>query len=101
MQAIIAKINVMNLRAETNMTTHSKPWYTRRRYWAVALFAVLVYFCLIPMPLRISPETTGITTLLLPNGNVDYFDAFEQTYIHKLTPPEDNGTTTKSLPLAP
>jgi len=71
--------------------TSQKPWYTRRRYWAVALFAVLVYFCLFPMPLRISPETTGITTLLLPNGNVDYFDAFEQTYIHNLSPPEDNG----------
>ena len=73
------------------MTTRSKPWYKRRRYWSVALLAVFVYFCLIPMPLRISPETTGITAPLLPNGNVDYFDAFEQTYIHKLSPPEDNG----------
>ncbi|MCL2709518.1 MAG: hypothetical protein FWE95_01445 [Planctomycetaceae bacterium] len=68
-----------------------KPWYKRRRYWTLAVVTALVYFCLIPMPLRISPETTGITSPLLPNGNVDYFGAFEQTYIHKLSPPEDNG----------
>ena len=68
-----------------------KPWYKRRRYWALALLLVLVYFCLIPMPLHIAPETTGMTEPRLPNGNVDYFGAFEQMYIHKLLPPEDNG----------
>jgi hypothetical protein len=73
------------------MTTKTKPWYKRRRYWTLAILAVLVYFCLIPSPLRVSPETTGITEPLLPNGDVDYFGAFEQTYIHKLNPPEDNG----------
>ena len=72
------------------MPTHKK-WYTRRRYWTLALLAVLAYFCLIPSPLRVSPETTGYTTPLLPNGDVDYFGAYEQTYIHKLSPPEDNG----------
>jgi len=68
-----------------------KPWYKRRRYWAVALLVVLVYFCLIPMPLQISSETTGITEPRLPNGNVDYFGYYERLYIHKLSPPEDNG----------
>ena len=69
----------------------TKPWYTRRRYWTLAILAVLVYFCLIPSPLRVSPQTTGLTTPLLPNGDVDYFGAYEQMYIHKLSPPEDNG----------
>jgi hypothetical protein len=73
------------------MTTSAKPWYTRRRYWAIVLFSAIVYFCFIPSPLRISPETTGFTSPLLPNGEVDYFGAYEQTYIHKLSPPEDNG----------
>ncbi|MDR0328656.1 MAG: hypothetical protein LBI05_10215 [Planctomycetaceae bacterium] len=34
---------------------------------------------LIPSPLQISPQTTGITSPLLPNGDVDYFSAYEQT----------------------
>jgi len=68
-----------------------KPWYARRRYWTLAIVIVLVYFCLIPSPLKISPATTGITEPRLPDGNVDYFGAFEQTYIHKLSPPEENG----------
>jgi len=82
----------MNLRNET-IETKGKPksWYQRRRYGAIVLFAMFVYFCLIPSPLRISPETTGITAPLLPCGNVDYFSAYEKTYIHKLSPPEDNG----------
>ena len=71
------------------MTT--KKWYTRRRYWSLAILATLVYFCLIPSPLRVSPETTGFTEPLLPNGDVDYFGAYERMYIHKLSPPEDNG----------
>ena len=73
------------------MVPSPKPWYARRRYWTVALLAVFAYFGLIPMPLRISPETTGITEPILPDGNVDYFDAFEKSYIHKLSPPEENG----------
>jgi len=82
----------MNLRTETIETMGKpKPWYARRRYGVIVLFASLVYFCLIPSPLRISPETTGITASLLPCGNVDYFGAFEKTYIHRLSPPEDNG----------
>ena len=68
-----------------------KPWYKRRRYWAVALLVVLAYFCLIPMPLQISPATTGITEPRLPNGDVDYFGYYERLYIHKLSPPENNG----------
>jgi general secretion pathway protein G len=52
---------------------------------------VLVYFCLIPSPLRVSPQTTGFTEPLLPNGDVDYFGAYERMYIDKLSPPEDNG----------
>jgi len=71
--------------------TQSKKWYLRRRYWALALLAIGIYFCLIPSPLRVSPETTGFTSPLLPNGDVDYFGAYEQTYLHKLSPPEDNG----------
>ncbi|MCL2005371.1 MAG: type II secretion system protein GspG [Planctomycetaceae bacterium] len=74
----------------TNMTP-SKSWYKRRRYWLLAILAALIYFCLIPSPLRISPETTGFTSPLLPNGDVDYFGAFENLYLHKLSPPEDNG----------
>ena len=73
------------------MTSTTKTWYTRRRYWALALLALLVYFCLIPSPLRISPETTGYTEPLLPNGDVDYFAVYEKMYIDKLSPPEDNG----------
>jgi len=69
----------------------SKKWYRRRRYWSLAILAALVYFCLIPSPLRVSPETTGFTEPLLPNGDVDYFGAYERMYIHKLSPPEDNG----------
>ena len=71
--------------------TSTKKWYTRRRYWTLALLAILVYFCLIPSPLRISPETTGYTEPLLPNGDVDYFAVYEKMYIDKLSPPEDNG----------
>ena len=76
------------------MTTQPKPpkrWYTRRRYWSLAILAVLVYFCLIPSPLRVSPQTTGFTEPLLPNGDVDYFGVYERMYIDKLSPPEDNG----------
>ena len=73
------------------MTTQSKKWYRRRRYWSLAILALLVYFCLIPSPLRVSPETTGFTEPRLPNGDVDYFGAYERMYIHKLSPPEDNG----------
>ena len=73
------------------MTKTSKPWYKRRRYWTAAILALLVYFCLIPSPLRVSPETTGYTEPLLPNGDVDYFGVYEQTYIDKLSPPENNG----------
>ena len=73
------------------MTKPPKPFYRRRRYWSLAIFALLVYFCLIPSPLRVSPETTGFTGPLLPNGDVDYFGAFERMYIHKLSPPEHNG----------
>ena len=69
----------------------SKPWYKRRRYWSLAILVALVYFCLIPSPLRVSPQTTGFTEPLLPNGDVDYFGAYERMYIHKLSPPEDNG----------
>jgi hypothetical protein len=79
------------------MPLSSKPWYTRRRYRALALLAFPVYFCLIPSRLRVSPETTGFTEPLLPNGDVDYFGAIEQTYIHKLSPPDDNGMR---LPIA-
>ncbi|MCL2004773.1 MAG: hypothetical protein FWG73_01290 [Planctomycetaceae bacterium] len=68
-----------------------KPWYARRRYWTLALLAVAAYFCLIPSPLRVSPQTTGFTSPLLPNGDVDYFGYYEQTYIYKFSPPEDNG----------
>ena len=52
---------------------------------------VAIYFCLIPSPLRISPETTGYTEPLTPSGDVDYFGVYEKTYIDKLSPPEDNG----------
>jgi len=71
------------------MTT--KKWYKRRRYWSLAILVALVYFCLIPSPLRVSPQTTGFTEPLLPNGDVDYFGAYERMYIDKLSPPEDNG----------
>ena len=69
----------------------TKPWYKRRRYWTLAFLAILFYFCFVPSPLKILPETTGITEPLLPNGEVDYFGAYEKLYIHKLSPPEDNG----------
>ena len=91
---------ILNRRPGTTVSTPSSPafwssstkkWYARRRYWMLALLAVLIYFCLIPSPLRVSPETTGYTTPLLPNGDVDYFGAYEKTYIRKLSPPEDNG----------
>jgi hypothetical protein len=83
------------------MSTKSKPWYKHRRYWSLAILAALVYFCLIPSPLRVSPETTGITSPLLPNGDVDYFGFYEQTYIHKLSPPEDNGQRLMIAALGP
>ena len=68
-----------------------KPWYKRRRFWTFVFLAVLFYFCFVPSPLKISPESTGFTEPLLPNGEVDYFGAYEKLYIHKLSPPEDNG----------
>jgi hypothetical protein len=74
-----------------NPNRNPKPWYFRRRYWTAAVLLLLVYFCLLPMPLRVSPETTGITEPLLPNGMPDYFAVLEKTWTDKLSPPEDNG----------
>ncbi|MDR3196799.1 MAG: hypothetical protein LBU34_02920, partial [Planctomycetaceae bacterium] len=68
-----------------------KPWYRRRRYWITVILLLLVYFCLIPSPLQISPETTGITEPLTPDGIPDYFADYEKMWIGKLCPPEENG----------
>jgi len=73
------------------MTKTSKPWYKRKRIWGVMIFLLLIYFCLVPSRLKISPETTGITGPLTKDGRVDYFAAFEKLYIDKLNPPEENG----------
>ncbi|MDR2169933.1 MAG: hypothetical protein LBP59_07320 [Planctomycetaceae bacterium] len=69
----------------------SKKWYQRKRVWAIVIFVLLVYFCFVPSRLRISPETTGIAKPLTADGRVDYFAAYENMYIDKLTPPENNG----------
>jgi hypothetical protein len=68
-----------------------KPFCRRKRFWGGMLLLLAIYFCLIPSPLKISPETTGYTEPLMPNGDVDYFGVYEKTYIDKLSPPEDNG----------
>ena len=68
-----------------------KPYYRRKRLWFCVFLLAAIYFCLVPSPLRISPETTGYTEPLMPNGDVDYFGVYEKTYIDKLSPPEDNG----------
>ncbi|MDR3111099.1 MAG: hypothetical protein LBU65_15635 [Planctomycetaceae bacterium] len=70
----------------------SKPFYRRCRYWAIAIVLVLIYFSLIPSRLRVSPETTLITSPLKSDGTPDYFRAWsEKTWLPKLSPPEDNG----------
>jgi hypothetical protein len=69
----------------------SKKWYRRKRLWFLAAIVLLVYFCFVPSRLRISPETTFVTDPLTADGQVDYFGAFEQTYLDRLSPPEDNG----------
>ncbi|MDR1493603.1 MAG: type IV pilin protein [Planctomycetaceae bacterium] len=68
-----------------------KAWYQRKRLWGILIAVLLIYFCLVPSRTRISPETTGIVEPLTADGQVDYFAAFEKTYIDKLSPPEDNG----------
>ncbi|MDR2172156.1 MAG: hypothetical protein LBP59_18580 [Planctomycetaceae bacterium] len=75
----------------TGTLKETKKWYRRKRFWLVVILVLLVYFCFVPSRLRISPETTGITEPLTADGRVDYFAAFEETYIDKLSPPEDNG----------
>ena len=63
----------------------------RKRTWICIVLILLFYFCFVPSRLKISPETTGITGPLTADGQVDYFAAYEQTYAHKLYPPENNG----------
>ncbi|MDR0610726.1 MAG: hypothetical protein LBG58_11495 [Planctomycetaceae bacterium] len=75
----------------TETSKQPKVWYKRKRFWSFVIFMLLIYFCLVPSRLRISPETTGITEPLTADGRVDYFAAFEKTYIDKLSPPEENG----------
>ncbi|MDR0522218.1 MAG: type II secretion system protein GspG [Planctomycetaceae bacterium] len=63
-------------------------------WWWIFAAGLLVYFCLIPSSLRISPETTGLTAFppLLPDGTPDYFAAWsEATWLPNIAPPEDNG----------
>ncbi|MDR2115288.1 MAG: hypothetical protein LBP87_02795 [Planctomycetaceae bacterium] len=79
----------------TETLKQPKKWYQRKRFYGVVIWGVILvllfYFCLVPSRLRISPETTYITEPLTIDGRIDYFAAFEKTYIDKLSPPENNG----------
>lgn len=77
---------------ETSEITTHKTWYRRRRYVLLIVFVLLIYFCLVPSRLRITPETTGLADPpLMRDGMPDYFADYEKSWIDKLTPPEDNG----------
>ena len=57
----------------------------------ITLVVVFIWFN-IPTPLRISPETTYITTPLMPDGKrVDYFRAMEEKFYPPEMKTDDNG----------
>ncbi|MDR3198665.1 MAG: hypothetical protein LBU34_12430 [Planctomycetaceae bacterium] len=66
-------------------------WFSERNIIAAVLTAVIVYFCLIPSRLIVSPETTLITHPLKKNGTPDYFAAYSEWNNERLRNPEDNG----------
>ncbi len=69
----------------------TKPFYKKRRFYALTLLLLAGYFCLVPSCPKNTPEATGIDAPTGPDGLPDYFAVFEQSYFDKLSPPEDNG----------
>ncbi|MDR3183477.1 MAG: type II secretion system protein GspG [Planctomycetaceae bacterium] len=78
-----------------------KPFYRQRRYWIAAIVLLIVCIGQVPMPLRVSKETSGIDSPICPDGTPDYFAVYEQTYIDKLLPAEDNGMSLIVAALGP
>lgn len=69
-----------------------KPFYRKKRYGIILILLLLCYFCFVPSPMRISPETTLVTDSLKPDGMPDYFaDWSNKTWLPNISPAEDNG----------
>lgn len=77
--------------AADSKNSAKKPFYKRRWGRITLVLLVLVYFCLVPSRLKMTPETTGMTDPVVRDGMVDYYGAYERQYLERLSPPEDNG----------
>lgn len=69
-----------------------RKFYQKKRYWILVALTVLIWYTQCPNPCPISEQTHFITEPRTIDGrNIDYFQAFSNTYADLLDRPEENG----------
>lgn len=69
---------------------------SKKRRWkilgiGILILGLLVFFCLVPFPLRVDESTCGIPGPLKEDGQVDYAKAYENMYPERFENQDENG----------